>query len=123
MAQYIEAPTKGFVASEAVAQFLRVHLSSGEIEVAGATDVEIGTAETPTFGSDEPITVRLRTAQGTVKMVASGSITAGNDVYRAASGKVASSGDFNLGTALEAASGDGSVIEVLPHNGVIDEST
>jgi hypothetical protein len=60
-----------------------------------------------------PATVRLRTAEGTVKMVASGAITAGNPAYAAAGGKIAATGTVVVGPALEASANDGDVIEVL----------
>jgi len=60
-----------------------------------------------------PATVRLRNAPGTVKMVASGAITADNTVYAAAGGKIAASGSIVLGTALESATANNDVIEVL----------
>jgi hypothetical protein len=46
-------------------------------------------------------------------MVALTAITAGNPVYAAASGKIAATGTVFVGTALEAATADGDVIEVL----------
>jgi len=52
---------------------------------------------------------------GTHKMTASGTITAGAKVYAAASGKIAGTGTLLIGTALDAATEDGSVIEVVPH--------
>ena len=44
-----------------------------------------------------------------------GAISAGDLVYAAAGGKIAATGTLLIGTALDAATGDGSVIEVLPH--------
>jgi hypothetical protein len=58
--------------------------------------------------------VRLHSAQGTRKMIASGAITAGNPCYAAASGKIASSGTVYCGIALETSANDGDIIEVLP---------
>lgn len=46
-------------------------------------------------------------------MVASGAITAGNVVYAAAAGKIASSGTVVEGIALETSTTDGDIIEVL----------
>jgi hypothetical protein len=53
-------------------------------------------------------------------MVASEAIDSGSAVYTAADGKVsdtAASTSYYIGTALEAASGDGSIIEVLRATG------
>jgi hypothetical protein len=81
--------------------------------VATATDVEIGTMDIPAVAAG-PATVRLRTAEGTRKMVASGAISKNAEVYAAAGGKVAGSGTVFVGTAMEAAAADNDVIEVLP---------
>lgn len=113
MSQYVEANTKTFTAGGAIAEHLRVKTPSA-IALAGAADAELGTAETASFASGDTITVRLRTAIGTRKMVASEAITAGNTVYAAASGKVAASGTVVCGTALESATANNDVIEVLP---------
>jgi hypothetical protein len=114
MSQFVETPTKAFPNNAAIDPHLRVALSGGYLAAAGASTVELGTMERRSLAADEYGTVRLRTAQGTRKMVASGSITKGNPVYAAASGKIASSGTVYCGTALEASATDGDVIEVLP---------
>jgi hypothetical protein len=87
-------------------------ITPGALALAGAGDVELGTVEIPCLVAG-PATVRLRTAQGTQKFVANGAITAGDLVYAAAAGKVGASGTVLIGEALETASGDGAVIEVL----------
>lgn len=112
MSQYVETPTRTFTAAGALGQYLRVK-TPGALALAGASDVELGTMELPCLAAG-PATVRLRTAQGTRKMVASEAITAGNPVYAAASGKVASTGSVYCGTAVEAAGANNDVIEVLP---------
>jgi hypothetical protein len=116
MSQYVESPTKTFVASGALGQYLRVKDNgSGQLSLAGASDVGLGVLELPTFAAAEPATVRLHTAQGTRKMVASEAFaTAFATVYAAASGKVATTGTLIVGIAMETASGDDSVFEVLP---------
>lgn len=64
--------------------------------------------------SGEEASVRLLTA-GTCKMTAAEAITAGATVYKAADGKVGLTGaNAVVGIAMEAASGDGSIIEVCP---------
>jgi hypothetical protein len=113
MSQFVETGTRPFTAGAAIAQFLRVKLSSGKLAAAGASDVELGTMEVASFADLDVVSVRLRTAEGTAKMVASEAITSGNPVYAAAGGKVASTGTVYVGTALEAATADGDVIEVL----------
>jgi hypothetical protein len=113
MSQFFSAPTRPDTAAGAIAQHLRVK-TTGALVVATAADVELGTMEIPATAAG-PATVRLRTAEGTAKMVASGAITAGVTVYAAAGGKVASSGTVTVGTAMEAATADNDVIEVLRH--------
>jgi hypothetical protein len=112
MSKYFETPTRPDTAAGAVAQHLRVK-TPGAIAVAGASDVSIGTMELPCLAAG-PCTVRLRTAQGTRKMVALDAITAGNAVYAAAGGKVASTGTVYEGIALETSTANNDVIEVLP---------
>lgn len=117
MSQYNDGNTKSFIADEAIAKHLRVKLDSdGRVTIAGLADMDIGTAETPAFAAGDPITVRLRTANGTCKMIAIEAMDAGAAVYTEASGKVqdtAAATSFQVGTAMEAAGADGDVIEVL----------
>lgn len=112
MSQYVETPTKGFSCSGALAQYLRVKTPSS-LAAAGVDEMDIGTLEEASFAAGDVRAVRLRTAQGTAKMVAAGAITAGADVYAAASGKIAATGYVYIGQALEAASANNDVIEVL----------
>jgi hypothetical protein len=115
MSQYVDGNTKAFVAGEAISVNRRVTVdSAGKALLAGATSVAAGVAITPSFADGDDITVTLRTASGTQQMVASGAITRGASVFAAASGKIASSGSVFVGTALEAATADNDVIEVLP---------
>ena len=112
MSQYFETATRPDTAAGAIAQHLRVK-TTGALVVATASDVELGTMDIAATAAG-PATVRLRTAQGTRKMVALVAITKGDPVYAAAGGKVAASGSVYVGTALEAATADNDVIEVLP---------
>lgn len=113
MSQYFETATRPDTAAAAIAQHLRVK-TPGALVVATASDVELGTMDNPATAAG-PATVRLRTAPGTCKMVASAAITAGVTVYAAAGGKIAASGTVIVGTALEGATADNDVIEVLRH--------
>ncbi|MFQ5505313.1 MAG: capsid cement protein [Planctomycetota bacterium] len=117
MSQYVETPTRTFTAGAAIAAGLRVKLTAGKLAVAGVADKEIGTLEAASFADGDARAVRLRNAQGTRKMVANGAISQGAAVFTAAGGKVGPSiaTAFLIGTALEAASADGDVIEVLPN--------
>lgn len=113
MSQYTEAPTRMFTAGAALERHRRVILSAGKLAYAGTGDIELGTTEREAFADGDVIPVRLRNAQGTAKMVASVAITAGNTAYGATNGRVAATGTVFVGTALEAATTDGDVIEVL----------
>jgi hypothetical protein len=117
MSQHVEGATKTFLSGAALAANLRVKLVAGVLQLAGVADDDLGTTEYAVFAASVPVAVRLRTASGTVKMVADGStILAGGQVRTAASGKVAvtnASGSRVRGIALEASSADGDVIEVL----------
>ncbi len=117
MSQYVETACKTLTAGAAIAQHLRVVLSSGVLAAAGASSKMLGTMEIASLAASDVVPVRLRTAQGTRKMVASEAITAGNNVYAAASGKVAADGSVVEGVALEAATADGDVIEVMTDGG------
>jgi len=115
MSQQVSVPTKAFPANGAVAKYLRVKLlSTGKFDVAGIADSEIGTLEEASFAAGDMRSVRLRSAEGTRKMVASGAITLGAAVYADASGKIsATASGFHVGIALEAAAANNDVIEVL----------
>lgn len=114
MSQYVDGPTKTFTAGAAIGANLRVKLSAGVLAVAGASDIAIGTILAASLASGDIRAVRLRTASGTTKMVASVAITAGNPVYAAASGKVAATGTVYEGIAMETVTANGDVIEVMP---------
>lgn len=106
--------TKTFTATEALERFRRVKLTSGSgtaVEYADAGEAFIGVTEAAAALGD-PVTVRLKGDYGTFRMVAAGAVVVGSTIYGAADGKVddAVSGTA-IGTALEAASGNGSVIE------------
>lgn len=112
--QYTDHATKSFQVGAAIAQDLRVKLSAGKLAVAGDTDSDLGTLLEASFAADEWRTVSLKNKPGTVRMVAGEAITANSVVYGFAGGKVGVTTNANrIGLALEAASGDGSVIEVL----------
>jgi hypothetical protein len=116
MSQYVDAQTKAFTAAGTIKQYARVVLGSGgTITEAGLAQKEIGTAMEPAV-TGETIAVRLRTATGTHKMIAVEALAIGATLYTEAAGKVqdtAETTSFQVGTALEAATADGDIIEVL----------
>lgn len=116
MSQYVNTPTKTFVAGGAIAQYLRVYISSLKLAVAGIGDKGIGTIEEAAFADGDLRAVRLTSAQGTFKGVMATDVTAGAAVYTAASGKFSKTkgtGAFAAGIALETGTADGDVIEIL----------
>lgn len=115
MSQFVNTPTRTFEAGAAIGQYIRVKLVAGVLQVAAAADYGIGVTEEEAFAAGQKIAVRLWSAQGTMKMKAGAAITAGAEVRPAASGKIDDAGTTPpLGIAFEAASGDGSIIEVVP---------
>lgn len=116
MSQYVETACKAFTAGVAIPKHSRVILSSGVLAIAGLAEKEIGTAEVAAFAAGDVIPVRLRTAQGTCKMIAIEALAQMAPVYTETDGKVqdtAQATSFLIGVALEAATADGDIIEVL----------
>ena len=112
MSQFNDTGYGTVTLSATVAQHLRV-------TPAGA----VGVLATPPFGtarvagaSGDVVGVVFANKPGTAKMVASKAISAGALVYSAAAGKIsdaAATGSFIEGIAIEAATADNDVIEVL----------
>lgn len=117
MSQQVDASFKGFEASAAITQYARVKLdAAGTVSTAGLTDRDIGVAQNAAFAAGDMVQVKLRSGAGTHKMIAAGAVTRGAVVNTAASGKVddaATSTGYALGHALEAATANNDVIEVL----------
>jgi len=107
---------KTFTAGEDLEAFRRVKLSSGEVVYADQIDSDGWIGVTQEKVSDGAmVTVRLKGTGRTSKMVASEALSSGASLYAADDGKVADTASGNvIGVALEAATADGDVIEVLP---------
>jgi len=112
-----ETGYKAFTTGAALGKHLRVKLAAGVLQLAGvgASDPNwIGTTTEASFAAAKPQTVRLRNSQGTELYIYSGSGSAGDVVYGAASGKVSSTPSGKpIGYLFEACA-DGDVVEVLP---------
>ena len=108
-----------FKASAAIAKFLRckLHSVSGEIIVAG-DEAFIGEIDQPALAAGDPVVVYDKRAPGSHIFVAGGAIAWGAQVTTAAAGKVVTGtgGVVDLGVCISPASGDGALVEVLPHN-------
>lgn len=109
--------SRAFTAGEALLEKRRVKIKAGttttppEVEYAGLGEQHIGVTEADAALA-ETVSVKLRTAQGTVEGVASEALAKGATLYGAASGKIAgTSSGSAIGVALEAATADGDVIE------------
>ena len=82
------------------------------------TDLVIGATKANAKTGDR-VPIAPLNQSGTIEVMAGGAIAAGAEVYAGADGKVtalpAGAGDYRkIGIAMNAASGDGSIIEVLP---------
>jgi hypothetical protein len=86
------------------------------VALCGAGDCPLGTVDNTETGTGEGQAVLLLGKGPTKKMVASEAITAGEQVFTAASGKVQDTPTgatvYLVGTALTAAGADGDIIEV-----------
>ena len=108
-----------FIANVELAQKLRVAIVTGtvtsppEVGIAGVGDAGIGINDYLTAITDV-CAVEPLNKSGTLEMVANGVIAEGADVFPAAAGKCsATAAGGALGKAMEAATADGDIIEVL----------
>jgi hypothetical protein len=114
MTAKIATQVRSFPNNAALAQGTLVKMSGGFLAAAGVTDRAIGVMENRSFATDPVGAVRI--FGDTAQHIASAAITAYADVFQAASGKISTTAaGAPYGMALAAASGDGSVIEVLPY--------
>lgn len=118
MAVYTDG-NKTFTAQTAVKAYERVNLVAGSgklVETAGAGEYAIGFADSAAAAGSH-VSVDLLCTGETFKAIASGAISEGAQVYGAADGKVSATPtgvEPPFAIALQAASADGEVIEILP---------
>lgn len=96
----------------------KIGSDANHVAACGASDIPIGVIEDEPAAAEDAVNLRLLSHPGSSLMVASEAITAGEEVFTAASGKIqdlpAGAGTYySIGFALTAASADGDVIEVL----------
>ena len=116
---------KSFVIGHAVSAYRLVKLLAGTVvhNTALATDEPIGV--TLGYGAvGEDVSVEFLGKDGTLEIEAGGAIAKDADVYQAAAGRIVALGSAvanakKIGKALQAASGSGSIIEVLPDPGLV----
>ena len=105
-----------------------VKLSGGQAvyNTAAGTDNPVGATKLNAKSGDD-VSIHPMNKEGTMEICAAGAISRGADVFAAADGKIqalpAGAGTYRrIGMAMAAASGDGSIIEVLPY-GYTDTET
>lgn len=104
------------VAGEALEAFRRVKINtSGQSVYADAQDRGFGVTLAKVLASGDPAPIMPYSGAASLRMTAAGVLTAGEHVYAAADGKVddAATGVV-IGVTTEAATGDGSQVEILP---------
>jgi len=118
MSQQNENGFKPFISTEALEAFRRVKLTSGSgstVEYADQSDSDgyIGITQEK-VAITEPVNIALKGGPGTRKVTASEAFAVGAALYAANDGKVSDTASGNrIGTALEAATADGDIVEML----------
>jgi hypothetical protein len=102
-------------AAEAISRFQNVYINSSQKWAVATTTTPPAIATAlDTVASGGTLAAELFSSGGSLKMIAAEAITVGSRVYQAAAGKVADTvAGAYMGVALDAASADGDVIEVL----------
>ena len=116
MSQYNASGHKGFKATAALTAGTIVKLVNGEVVVATDDNDKFIGVVVADVGAGEVADVRLRSAQGTVKVRAGGNVAVGDYVTTDADGEAVATttvGAEVLGMALEAGV-DNDLIEVMP---------
>lgn len=104
------------VAGEAITQYARVKLNaSNQVIEADADDKGIGTAQIDADNL-EHVSVKLWSAPGTHKVIATGAFTINDVIYGTDNGEVDDDPDFGVavGRASETTTASGDIIEMIP---------
>ena len=107
---------KTFTAGEDLSAFRRVKLDTtvNQVIYADAEHDSVGITQ-GAVDSGDPVNLKLRTAEGTVKVEAAGVVTLGDIVYGADDGKIDDDpSGVVFGQAINASGADGDIIEVIP---------
>lgn len=117
MSQRDDTGFKTYVANGAISLYDRVKIeSAGTVAVAGLAERCIGTAYNSAVASGAPVAVKLWTAPGTHKVRVKEACTRGALLYTEAAGEVQDTDQataFVLGTALETATAEDDIIEMM----------
>lgn len=110
------------IAAGAIPQFARVKPTStaGTYDVAGLTDRSCGIAQREAFAAGDQISIALWNKPGTFKAIAKEAFARGAKLYGEAGGKLqdtAEATSFAEAIALEAATADNDIIEVMAIHG------
>lgn len=115
---FTDQGTKSYVATAALAEGVAVKLSSGQVVIAAAaTDKIIGVTQQKA-AAGEICSVRLRSASGTARGKAGGTIAVGDRLTSNGSGLIiatTTAANEVIGQALEAAA-SGDFVEFMPSN-------
>lgn len=120
MSQFTKEAVVTFLASGAITRYGRVSLVAGssgrplEVKLAGPGDEWIGVAFEAAADA-KPVGILMKGRYGTMPMIAAGAIAKGDKVFGAGSGGVqALSGGIGIGTAIDTATAEGDIVEVIP---------
>ena len=119
MSQQTENGLKTFTAGEVLEAYRRVKLSAGsgsQVEYADSDEACIGITQKKAEAIGDMVTVALITTGRTFKVTANEAMAAGAPIYAGADGKVQDTdpGAGTIrGTALEATTADGDIIEAI----------
>jgi len=111
--EHQDSPYLTKLTAEAISQYRLIRLNgSGAWVYCDAGEIPLAVSDTAEASGDALSGVLLN-KPGTHEIEAAGAITTEADIFAAADGKVAATGVVKVGKALEAASGSGSIIQVI----------